>query len=279
MISKENCIKFYCSLAGLCVGLSLLPMFIRSDGNSIPSGSNIEIAAHSIEFNNALVFSFAVAIPLLVNVIADITFHKYVKGTTFSVLVILAIVIPNFVVFFNAIPMANYKLIMSMYYVRWSLVLFCIYSFIAYYGHEVFSSPILMLSALICCAGGMCRVFTIAVHPDHGPALDLVRLILLALGNIGFIWMTIRWLCHCKHSPLNRHTLDTYYCNVYVLSIYFFMVGLWIVQAAFPCKHWYDRNTILISAQIYVFSAFLVMLLVCQGRAARMEFALSKVLI
>ena len=90
--------------------------------------------------------SDAVAIPLLVNVIADMVFHKYVKGTTFSVLIILAIVIPNFVVFFNAIPMANYQLIMSMYYVRHSMVLLCFFSFIAYYGHEVFSSPILAFS-------------------------------------------------------------------------------------------------------------------------------------
>eukprot|EP01041_Mallomonas_annulata_P008105 gene8105-16640_t len=54
--------------------------------------------------------------------------------------------------------------------------------------------------------------------------------------------------------------------------------GIWIIELAFSSPQWYNRSSTYLAAQSYLFTFYLVTLTVYQGRAARREAAVVKVI-
>jgi len=276
-ITRENCVKVYFILAIVGVSLCLYPSLIEKE--ACPAGSAIFEAIRASHYNYSLVAQIAISIPRLLHILTDIIFSsKVMMGTTFNLLLLLAVVIPSMLGFFYAVPTSNCQLLVSLFYVKLVTSYSVMQAFIAYNDGTVFCSPVSLLGAAMYVSGSVTQVYSLTRGYGTDDHFDSTGRIIQITSFIVTLWTSIRWLYQNRKILFSKHmSLNTYSCCAYLAGLWMYVLSILILDYVCPYKHWYDKSAVLLAGQVYTVAAIIVILLICHGRAARVELVTSKI--
>eukprot|EP01041_Mallomonas_annulata_P008835 gene8835-18301_t len=212
----------------------------------------IYVALNSRQVNDAMIFGLGSALPLVVEALRKYLSKRTTDNHDFSNLFLLcAMTIPNIVLLTFIQPTNKYQYIPAFHTIQRILVTLAIIHAVAKFGSTLWSKyPILIMQILLTCSLFITAQTGFITSTSVIDTINLITLILEILGYLIMLYITILWCKYIKNIQLHDMSFEDYSCTIHIALAWILVIGIVLLQLAFPMKGWYDFEQLSSSSKL-----------------------------